>query len=92
MGHVITRDGIKLDEKKVEAITKLPNPTNKEEVQRLQGTVQYLAKFLPKLSEVLTPIRKLTHKDTEWHWTEEHDNAMSESKRLVTTMIHPKSW
>lgn len=85
MGHVVTSEGLKIDTKKVEAITKMSNPTNPVEVQRLQGSVTYLAKFLPRLSTVFEPIRKLTRKDTEWQWTEEHDKAMADLKKLVTS-------
>ncbi len=85
MGHVVTGEGLKIDAKKVEAITKMSNPTNLVEIQRLQGSVTYLAKFLRRLSEVFEPIRKLTRKGAEWQWTEEHDRAMADIKTLVTT-------
>ena len=85
LGHVVTSEGLKIDAKKVEAITKMSNPTNPVEVQRLQGSVTYLAKFLPRLSEVFEPIRRLTRKGAEWQWTEEHNRAMSDVKTLVTT-------
>ena len=85
LGHKITKNGLKIDEKKVEAITRMESPTDPAAVQRLQGMVTYLARFLPRLSEVMEPIRKLTHKDVEWEWKEEQENAMNEIKKLVTT-------
>jgi hypothetical protein len=47
--------------------------------------VTYLAKFLPKLSTVMEPIRRLTKHDVEFEWSEEQNKAMDEIKRLVTT-------
>ena len=47
--------------------------------------VTYLAKFLPKLSTVMEPIRRLTKQDVEFEWSEEQNKAMDEVKRLVTT-------
>ena len=84
-GHVFTSNGLMVDEKKTEAIVNMSNPTDKEGVLRLQGTVNYLSKFLPQLSTVMEPIRRLSHQDSEWHWGEEQEHAMSEVKRLVTT-------
>lgn len=84
LGHRVTSDGLKIDTEKVEAITGMENPKNTEEVQRLQGTVNYLARFLPKLSDVMEPIRRLTRPATEWKWTEPQETAMREIKRLVT--------
>ena len=42
----------------------MPAPGNKEDVRRFLGSVQYLAKFLPKLAEVEGP---LLSSDTERH-------------------------
>lgn len=85
LGHVVTSQGLKPDPKKVEAILQMENPTDVAGVRRLQGTVTYLAKFLPQLSTVLEPIRRLTRQEEQWEWTEEQDKAMSELKKLVTT-------
>ena len=63
MGRELTNEGIKIDQQKAKAIVEMPKPTNVEEVQRLNGFVVYLAKFLPKLAESLEPIRRLTHKN-----------------------------
>ena len=85
LGHVVTSEGLKPDPKKVEAILQMENPTDVAGIRRLQGTVTYLAKFLPRLSTVLEPLRRLTHQGEQWQWTEEQDKAMSELKKLVTT-------
>ena len=84
MGHVLTNEGIKIDPDKVTAIQNVPKPTDIAGVQRLNGFVNYVARFLPRFSEVMEPIRKLTRKDMEWEWTETHEKAFSEVKRLVT--------
>ena len=84
LGHRITSQGLKPDDAKVEAIMKMENPQNVEEAQRLQGTVYYLGRFMPRLSEVMEPIRSLTRSNTEWEWTELQDNSMKEIKRMVT--------
>ena len=49
--------------------------------------VNYLSKFLPRLSTVTEPLRHLEDKDAEWHWNEVHDEATREVKRLITN--HP---
>ena len=84
MGHLLTNKGLKPDPAKVEAITKLPKPQDVEGVQRLNGFVNYLAKFLPKLSEVMESIRRLTRKDAPWNWSSEQDQAFANVQRLVT--------
>ena len=65
MGHLITADGLKPDPAKIEAIAKLEPPKSKEEVQRFLGYIVYLSKFIPKLSDVATPIRNLLKDSSE---------------------------
>ena len=52
MGHPLTADGLNADQQKVKAVVNMPKPTNVKEVQRLVGSVNYLAKLLPQLSTV----------------------------------------
>ena len=63
LGHKITSKGLEIDKDKVEAIVKMEAPKNVKEVQRFAGMVNYLARFLPQLSDIMEPIRVLTLKD-----------------------------
>ena len=82
--HLMSDAGLRPDPKKVEAFTKLETPSSVEEVHRLNGTVNYLARFLPRLSAAMEPIRQLTRKDVEWNWSRVQDKAFAEVKKLVT--------
>lgn len=50
----------------VKAILKLQTVKTKEDINRLNGTVNYLSKFLPKLSRVLESLRRLTQKGVKF--------------------------
>ena len=84
MDHVISNTGLKPDPSKVEAVLKMEPPTDKAGMERLRGTVNYLSKFVPKLSEVMRPINDLTRPDTEWTWVSAQDKAFEEVKHLLT--------
>ena len=89
MGHLITAEGLKPDPQKVQAILDMPTPENKQAVQRLLGCVTYLAKFLPRLSQMAEPLRRLTDKDAHWEWFDHHDQAMNEIKLVSNwTTLH----
>ena len=85
MGHLMTKDGLKMDPDKLRAVRELEKPDSVESLRRFLGFVNYLARFLPRLSDVLQPLRKLTLKDVPWSWTDEHDAAFSEVKKLATS-------
>ena len=64
IGHTLTRDGVKPDVSKIEAIIDIPTPQDKHAVQRLLGMINYLAKFVPNLSAITAPLRELLKDNT----------------------------
>ena len=56
LGHLVTSDGLKIDPDKVAAVMKMPKLENVEGVRRFCGFLNHLSKFLPKLSDVLSPL------------------------------------
>lgn len=87
MGHVLSSEGLKPDPDKVQAVSEMPKPTCKQGTLSLLGFVNYLAKFLPRLSEIAQPIRELTKKDVRFIWSRQHDEAFEQIRKLVTS--HP---
>ena len=77
MGHVISKDGLKRDSDKVTAIKNMPKPTSKSEILTLLGFVNYLSKFLLKLSDVSAPLRELTTDKSKFTWAKQHDEAFA---------------
>ena len=83
-GNIISSEGLKVDPEKVEAVLKMTKPENREAVERLRGTVNYLSRFIPKLTEKMHPTSQLTHKNVKWNWGPAQDSAFDELKRLLT--------
>ena len=84
IGHMATDQGMRIDPAKVRAIVEMPPPTDKLGVQRLLGLAQYLAKFLPHLSDTTKPLRDLTQNDIQWVWNEPQQTAFEKLKEMVT--------
>ena len=84
MGHVISEKGLQADPAKVKAVLEMPTPTDVASVRRFIGFTNYLSKFLPRLSDALEPLHKLSSPDVEWFWTDIHDSAFRQHKLLVT--------
>ena len=65
----------------------MPQATCRQEVLTLHGFVNYLSKFLPRLSDVVQPLRDLATKDAKFTWAKQHDKAFKKVKKLVIN--HP---
>ena len=83
-GHLLTNKGIKPDPEKIKAITDMPVPTNRKAISRLNGMVNYLSRFLPKLADIMAPIRQLTHKNVTFNWNKDCQNALDKIKHLIS--------
>ena len=84
VGHVIGRDGLKVDPEKVRAIVNMPEPTDVQSVRRFLGLVQYVSKFIPNLAEISEPLRLLTKSDVSWHWDKQQIDSFAKLKDLLT--------
>lgn len=85
LGHLLSANGVEIDAEKVEAIGKLRVPENKTELQRLLGMVTYCAKFIPNLSSITQPLRKLLEKEVEFIWTPQQTQAFEKIKHALST-------
>ena len=84
LGHEINENGIKRNEEKVEAILKLKAPEYNKDLKSFVGAIQYMAKFLPTLSERTDRLRKLLKKNEPWKWGPEQETDFNRIKQMLT--------
>ena len=84
MGHQLTPEGLKPDPGKIEAIAAMPEPEDATALKRFLGMVNYLSKFMPHLSKMTEPLRRLEDKDVEWQWLTQHSIAFNTVKKYLT--------
>lgn len=86
LGHKITGDGIYPDDAHTSAIRNMPCPKNVKDLERFLGLVNYVGSFVPNLSQKTHILRVLLKKETEWHWSVDHQRTFDELKRCLTTV------
>jgi hypothetical protein len=69
LGHIVSKYGIKVDPKRVEAIDKINIPRNKKEIQSFLGRINFLRRFIPNFVEIIKLITDMLKKDNEVKWT-----------------------
>ena len=90
MGHIVSKDSIETDPKKIEAIEKWPVPKTVTEVRSFLGFMNYYCKFIPRYAQVARPKNQLVSggntnkKNTLVDWTSECQVAFEHLKHLCS--------
>lgn len=85
LGHVISQEGRKLSNKRVEAIISLPLPLTKKQLMSFLGLCGYCRHFIPSYSELERPLRDICHEkgllmSSKVTWTDKALTAFKELK------------
>ena len=83
LDYRVDAQGIHPVSEKVKAIQDAPRPRNVTELKSYLGLLTYYSRFLPNLSNTLTPLYKLLKRTVQWRWTEQQEKAFTESKKLL---------
>jgi hypothetical protein len=69
--HIISKEGIAVDPKKVQAIREWPMPRNVAEVRSFMGLAGYYRRFIAGFSKIAHSITSLQKKEKKFQWNEE---------------------
>ena len=79
--------GLQPSPKNVRAIQAVPVPKDVTQLKSFLGMVTYYLKFLPNLSNTLTPLYSLLQKEAKWKWTKEQGKAFTQVKEQLTSPV-----
>ena len=67
LGHVLSKDSIQVDRKKIEDIIVWPRPTTVTEVRSFLGLAGYYKRFMKDFSKIAALLTRLTQKIFHFH-------------------------
>lgn len=85
IGHIISKEGIRIDPSRVEAILKINPPKNKKEFESFIGRISFLRRFIPNLVDILRSITSMLKRDTKIKWNSETKKSFSKVKLTLKT-------
>jgi hypothetical protein len=84
LGHIVSRDGIRIDPKRVEAIETLAIPRNVKEIQSFLGKIIFLRRSVPNFAEIVKLITDMLRKNSEVKWTTEARASFAHIKKFIS--------
>ncbi|GKE66639.1 reverse transcriptase domain-containing protein [Tanacetum coccineum] len=89
LGYKVNIKGIKVCPDKVDVVLSLPSPKCLKDVQKLNGKLASLNRFLAKSAKkslLFFKTLKRCTKKSEFHWTEEAEYAFKQMKQLIAKL------
>lgn len=87
VGHVISMDGVKPIESRVQIIQEIESPKTVRQLSMFIGFVSYYRKFVDHFSNLLIPLNDLLKINRKWEWRDVHQKAFEEIKKSFLRCI-----
>src|SRR5437660_652752 len=75
LGWIVDKNGLRMDPKKISAVTKWQSPTRVKGIRSFLGMANFYRPFIPKFAEMARPLTELTKKDAVFKWGERQQTA-----------------
>ena len=86
-GVTLSKDGVKPNPQKIQAIRQLPEPKTEALLQSFLGMVNYLSRFSRNIAKLTINLRGLLKKGTEFIWKPQHSKDF---QTIIHELYSPK--
>ena len=84
LGHIVSKEGIRVDPKKIEVVVEWKPPRNVTEVRSFLGLAGYYRRFVKGFSMIAAPMTRLLQKNVKFEWDEECQRSFDKLKAFLT--------
>ena len=84
LGHIVSREGLRVDPKKVKTVQEWPVPPDLPRLRSFLGLANYFRRFILGYSTMVSPLTSLTGSKVKWEWTPECQKAFEAVKHALT--------
>ncbi|RVW26176.1 Transposon Ty3-I Gag-Pol polyprotein [Vitis vinifera] len=83
LGHIVSERGIEVDPEKIRAILDMPTPRTEKEIRGFLGRLQYISRFIARLTNICEPIFRLLRKNQPTVWNDDCQHAFERIKECL---------
>ncbi|KAI3757501.1 hypothetical protein L6452_05041 [Arctium lappa] len=83
LGHVVSKDGVKVDPTKIEAMMNWESPKSPSKIRSFLGLAGYYRRFIQDFSKIASSLTMLTKKNVKFVWIEDQEKAFRTLQRKL---------
>ena len=84
LGHIVSKEGIRVDPKNIEVVVERKPPRNVTEVRSFLGLACYYRRFIKGFSMNAAPMSRLLQKNVKFEWSEKCQISFDKLKEFLT--------
>ena len=85
LGHDFDENGICACPNKVKTVIDMMPRMNTSELKSFMGMVNFMSKYVPNLSTIMSPLSALLKKDNVWIWDPPQQHAFDDVKQAIAS-------
>ena len=87
LGHIVSERSIEVDPEKTKAILDMPAPKTEKEIRGFLGRLQYISRFIARLTDICEPIFRLLRKNQPTVWNDDCQRAFEKIKECLLSPL-----
>lgn len=92
LGFRVDSEGFIPTEDKIRDVQACERPKSVSEMKSFLGLVNFMTSFIPDLSEISEPLRRLSGTNCEFEWTDEQEEAFTRVKNTVAENVFKRGF
>jgi hypothetical protein len=86
LGHIVSKDGVQVDPKKIEAMKDWPHSNNLKSIRGFLGLTGYYQKFIQNYGKIVAPLMAFLKKNY-FGWNAATDQSFQDLKEAMCTNL-----
>eukprot|EP00253_Pinus_taeda_P035247 PITA_35247 len=82
-GFIVSKSGIHIDPDRIKEISEIPLPHNNKAMQSFLGQINFVKRFVPDFSRIVSPLQAMIKKNSIFKWGQEEYEAFNLIKQAI---------
>eukprot|EP00253_Pinus_taeda_P019572 PITA_19572 len=79
----MSKSGIHIDPNRIKEISEIPLPHNKKDMQSFLGQINFVERFVPDFSRIVSPLQTMIKKNSNFKWGQDEYEAFNLIKQAI---------